>query len=80
MRAAAGIGADQDRAAQVPRELTDREPGRLDVVGRGVGAGVAGPQHEGQRLPVPAGAVVGEGSHGMKTERLLPGRRRFFFL
>jgi len=37
------------------------EPGRLDVVGRGVGAGVAGPQHEGQRLPVPGLAVISPG-------------------
>ena len=80
MRAAAGIGADQDRAAQVPRELTDREPGRLDVVGRGVGAGVAGPQHEGQRLPVPGLAVISPGGHRVMAEGLLPGGSGLFLL
>ena len=74
MRAAAGVGADQHRAPQVAGQLRDREPGRLDVVGGGVGARVAGPQHQGQRLPVPGFAVVGRGGHRVMAEGLLPGR------
>ena len=72
--------ADQDPAPQVARQLGQRQPGRLDVVGGGVRPGVPGPQHDGQRLPVPAGAVVGEGGHGMEAEGLLPGRRRLLLL
>lgn len=61
MRAAAGISADQDLAPQVPRKLGEREPGRLDVIGRGVRPGIPRPQHDGQRVPVPGRAVVGPG-------------------
>jgi hypothetical protein len=66
--AAAGIGADQNLAAQ---ELREREPGRLDMVGGGVRPGIAGPEHDGQRLPVAGFAVVGPGGHGVMTEGLL---------
>ena len=80
MRAAAGVGADQDPAPQVTRQLGQREPGGLDMVSRRVRPGASRPQHDRQRLPVPAGAVVGEGGHGMEAERLLPGRRGLLFL
>jgi len=80
VRAAAGIGADKHLAAQLTRQLRQRQPGSLDMVSSGVRPGAARPQHDGQRLPVSAGAVVGEGGHGVKAERLLPGRRSFLFL
>jgi hypothetical protein len=70
VRAAAGISADQHLAAQVPGQLRQREPGRLDMVSRGVRAGVAGPQHQGQRLPVAVCAVAGPGGHGVMAEGL----------
>ena len=65
---------------QVPGQLRQREPGRLDVVGGGVRPGAPRPQHDGQRLPVPVGAVVGEGGHRVEAERLLPGRRGLLLL
>ncbi len=37
MGAAAGIGADEHPAAQLPGQLGQRDPGRLNVLGRGVG-------------------------------------------
>ena len=69
-----------DLAAQLARELREREPGRLDMVGGGVRPGVAGPEHEGQRLPVAVCAVVGPGGHGVMAEGLLPGRTGLFLL
>ena len=71
MRAACGVGADQDPAAQVPGQLGQRQPGCLDVVSDGVGAGAAGPQHDREGFPVPCCAVVGEGGQRVEPERLL---------
>jgi hypothetical protein len=52
-------------AARCPwRRAGDREPGGLDVVGGGVRPGVPAAEHDGQRLPVPARAVVGPGVIG----------------
>ena len=68
--AAAGIGADQDLAAQLARELREREPGRLDMVGAGVRPGVPRAEHDGQRLPGPVRPVIGPGGHGMEAEGL----------
>jgi hypothetical protein len=53
--AAAGVGPDQDPAPQVAGQLRQGEPGGLDVVGRGVRAGVPGPPHEGSGSPDPLG-------------------------
>ena len=51
-----GVGADHDGLVTSGRgELRQGEVDHLDVVGDGVGAGVAGPQDAGQRL---AGAVA----------------------
>ena len=80
MGAAAGVGADQHLAPQVRRQLGQRQPRRLDVVGGGVRPGVPGPQHDGQRLAGPAGAVVGERGQRVEPERLLPGRRGLLLL
>ena len=55
MGAAGGVGADQHPAAQVAGQLGEGEPGGLDVVRGGVGAGVAGSQRDGQRFPGPSG-------------------------
>ena len=41
MGAAAGVGADQHPAAQAAGQLGERQPGHLDVVGGGIGPGVA---------------------------------------
>ena len=49
--------------------LGQREPGDLDVIARRVRAGVARPEHDGQRLPGPLGAVVGECGQGMEAIR-----------
>jgi hypothetical protein len=70
--AAAGAGADQHPAAQVPGQLRQRQAGRLDMAGRRVRPGVSRSQHDREGLPVPAGPVVGEGGHGMEAERLRP--------
>jgi hypothetical protein len=43
MRAAAGIGADQDPAPQQARQLRQPQAGSLNVVGGGVRDRVAGP-------------------------------------
>jgi hypothetical protein len=80
VRAAAGVGADKHLAPQVARQLRQRQPGSLDMVSRRVRPGTPRPQHDGQRLPVPVRAVVGEGGQGVKAERLLPGGRGFLFL
>jgi hypothetical protein len=80
VRPAAGVSADQDPAPQVTRQLGQRQPGRLDMVGRRVRPGAPTPQHEGQRLPAPASAVAGEGGHGLEAERLLPRGSGFLFL
>ena len=79
VRAAAGIGPDQYLAAQLARELGQREPGGLDVVRGGVRPGVPGPEHDGQRLPVPAVPWSAQAVSGW-TEGLLPGRKGLFLL
>jgi hypothetical protein len=71
--AAAGVSADQDPPAQAAGQLREREPGDLDMVGGGVGPGASVPEHDRQRLAVPARAVVGEGGQGVEAERPLPG-------
>ena len=63
--------ADQHLPPQVTGQLGEREPGGLDMVGGGVGAGVPGAQHDGQGLPVPVCAVVGPGGHRVEAEGLL---------
>ena len=68
VRAAAGVGADQYLAPQVTRQLGQRQPGGLDVAGSRVRPGASRPQHDRERFPVPAGAVVGEGGHGMEAK------------
>jgi hypothetical protein len=64
VRPAAGVGADHDLAAQLTRNLRQREPGRLDMISRGVRAGVPGPEHQGQRLPVPVLPVAAQAVMG----------------
>ena len=61
---AAGVGPDRDLPPQVTRELRDREPGRLDAIGGGVGVGVPGPEHDREGFPVPGRAVVGQAVTG----------------
>ncbi len=56
------------RRVQMPGELRDREPGRLDMVGGGVRADIACPQDDGQRFPVPVGVMVGEGGHRVEPK------------
>ena len=52
---AAGVGAHHDRLVPGGRwELREREIDDLDVVGGGVGAGVARPENPGQASPVPS--------------------------
>lgn len=68
MRAAAGVGADQHPAVQPGRKLRQREPGRLDVHGRGVRARIAGPQHDGQCLLASVSTVISKGSQGMEPD------------
>lgn len=76
MSAAGGIGADQRLVSppQVSGELGQGELGGFDVVGGGVGAGVAGPQQGSHRLSGPGLAVVDERDERMMAEGLLPGR------
>jgi hypothetical protein len=54
VRPAAGVGADERPAPQTARQLRQRQPGRLDVVGGGVGSRVPRAQDDGQRAPFPA--------------------------
>ena len=77
--AAAGVGADQHPPPRSAGQLRQREPGHLDVLGRGVRPGVPGAQHDGQRLPARPGAVVGERGErdgtrtsSSRSERLSP--------
>jgi len=60
MGAAAGVGAEQHLLPLPGRELRQREPGRLDMVRGSVRARAGGPQQDGQGLPGPVRAVVGE--------------------
>ena len=80
VRAASGVGPDQCPAAQPPGQLRQREPGGLDVVGGGVRARVPGAQHDRERFPVPAVALIGPGGHGVEAEGLLPGGRGLLLL
>ena len=80
MGAAAGVSADQHPPPQAAGQLRQGQPGRLDVIGGRVRPGVPGPQHDGQRLTGPPGAVVGEDGQGMEAEGLLPGRRGLVLL
>jgi hypothetical protein len=80
MGAAAGVGADQHPAALAAGQLGQRQPGRANMLSRGVGPGVAGPQHDGQRLPARRGAVVGECGQRVKPVGLLPRRRGLLLL
>lgn len=73
MGAAAGVGADQHTATAVLGKLGQGQSGGVDVVGGGVGPGIARAQHDGQWFTGSAGAVVGEGRHRVKAEGLLPG-------
>ena len=80
VRAAAGIGADQHPPPQLAGQLGQRQPGSLDVIGGGVGPGVARPQHDGQRFPGAFWTVVGEGGQRVEPEGLLPGRAGLLLL
>ena len=80
MGAATGIGADQHAAPRPAGQLRQRQPGHLDVLGRGVRSGVPGAQQDGQGLPACPIAVVGERSQRMEPIGLLPGRSGFLFL
>ena len=80
MRAAGGVGADQDPAAQAARQLGQGQPGCLDVIGGRVRPGAACPQHDREGFPVPGRAVVGEGAQRVEAEGLLPSRRGLLFL
>ena len=80
VRASAGVSADQYLPPHLARQLRQRQPGRLDVIGGGVGPGVAGPEHDGQRLAGPVAAVVGEHGQGMESPGFLPRRRGLFLV
>jgi hypothetical protein len=76
MGGAAGVGADQQRlVAGGLGELREGQVDHLDVVGGGVGAGVARPQDAGQGL---AGAIaaVQEGDQRVEAEAALVGPSR----
>ena len=60
--------------------LGQREPGDLDVIARRVRAGVARPEHDGQRLPGPLGAVIGEDGQRMQAIGPLSRRPGLLFL
>ncbi|GGK29188.1 hypothetical protein GCM10011583_71370 [Streptomyces camponoticapitis] len=79
---ACGVGADQCLPAppQVSGELGQGEPSGGDVIARGVGACVAGPQQRGHRLSGTCLAVVDERDERMMAEGLLPGRGRVLLL
>ena len=79
MRPAAGIGAHERVHPLRGGRLRERELGGLDVVGGGVRAGIAGPEHDRERLPGFLLAAVGERGHGMTAERLLPCRPAWSF-
>jgi hypothetical protein len=69
MSAAGAVGADQHVLARpttvgVAGQLSECGPEHRDVVDDGVGAGVARPQSERQRLPGPLRPVVEEGPQG----------------
>lgn len=57
----------QHLAPQPPRQLGQGQPRCLHVVRGSVRPGVPGPQHDGQRLPVPLLAVVGPGGRRVMT-------------
>ncbi len=57
-------GTDQHPAPQVPGHLGQGQLGDLDVVGRGVGPGVARPEQDRQRFPGAVLAMVGERGQG----------------
>ena len=54
----------------MPGQLRQRLLGDGDVVGGGVGAGVAGPQHHRQGFPAALGPVVEE-----RAQRMMPRTR-----
>ena len=56
------------------RQLLERLPQDGDVVGGGVGAGVPGPQQEGEGLPGPITAVIDEHAQGVEPVALLERR------
>ena len=75
MRGTGGVGAHQYRTtpvlvgfAQVCGQLRQRGVEHFDVVGGGVGAGVARAQQPGQRLPGTAGAVIGVAQQRVKAK------------
>ena len=74
VRGAGAIDAQQqlDRFDVLGRDLSDRLLGDGDLVGGGVGAGVAGPQLAGERLP----GLIGVGEHRVKAEAALEVARR----
>ena len=75
MGAAAGIGADQHPPPRDCGELGESSAGRGDVVGGGVRPGVAGAEHDGQRLPGSFRAVISKHSQGVEPVGFLPRRR-----
>jgi len=72
MRPAGRVGADQDPAVQPPGQPRQGQPGGLDVAGGRVAARVPGPQHDRERLAVPALPVISPGGHRMKAEGPFP--------
>jgi len=64
------IGTNQQLLAMPSRDLGDRLAEDLDVVGSGVGAGVAGPQLDREHL----GGVVAPHAERVEAERLLERR------
>ena len=77
MRAAAGIGADQDLAVQVPGQLREREPGRLDMISRGVEAGVPASAQARSRAVARAALIAASAARLVRCQRLdQPGYHR----
>ena len=80
MGAAGRVSADQHPAAQAAGQLREPEPGRLDVIGGRVRAGVARPQQERQWLARAFGAVVSEDGQRVMAVGFLPRGRGLLFL
>lgn len=84
MGAACTVGADQhflpDAAAGSERQLRQCLSGHLNVVGSGIGTGVAWPQQETQGFTCAVFTVVDERQKRMETVAPLEIRRSFLFL
>lgn len=84
MGAACTVGADQhflpDAAAGSERQLRQCLSGHLNVVGSGIGTGVAWPQQETQGFTCAVFTVVDGRQKRMETVAPLEIRRSFLFL